>query len=279
MPVTFPCLILIVVLAVLFFCVFYPKIEGYFMYYPDRSSDFSPEDYGLDYQDVYFGEGEEQLHGWFFPLAKGRPVILFCHGNAGNITHRLENVKLLLENGLRVFIFDYRGYGRSSKGRNSEKGFYEDAGAAYDWLIRERGIMPGDIILFGRSLGGAAAVDLAVSRQARALVIESGFTSTRSMAKTMPVFRVLSPLLPKNYNNLKKIQDIRIPTLVIHGDKDEIIPFSMGEALFQAAAGPKYFYRIKGAGHNDTYVAGGEKYFQIISGFVNKTLPLENGKQ
>ena len=246
------------------------------MYYPDSSSNFSPEDYDLDYHDVYFDAGEEHLHGWFFPLEKGSPVILFCHGNAGNITHRLENVNLFLENGLQVFIFDYRGYGRSSKGRNSEKGLYEDAGAAYDWLTRDKEIMPGNVILFGRSLGGAAAVSLAMSRQVRALVIESAFTSTRDMAKTMPLFRLLSPLLPKNYNNLKKIRDIRIPTLIIHGDADEIVPFFMGEELFQAAAGPKYFYRIKGAGHNDTYVMGGEKYFQIINGFVKKTLSLKN---
>jgi len=279
MPVQWPYLFFLFFLAVVFFCIFYTKIESFFIFYPDRSSDFSPEDYGLNYQDVYFEAGEGQLHGWFFPIEQGRHVILFCHGNAGNITHRLENVKLLLEKGLQVFIFDYRGYGRSSKGRNSEKEIYEDAGAAYDWLIQEKGIMPGDIILFGRSLGGAAAISLALSRQIKFLIIESVFTSTRDIAKTMPLFFLLSPILPRNYNNLEKIKDIRTPKLIIHGDADEIVPFSMGEALFKAAAGPKCFYRIKGAGHNDTYVVGGEKYFQVINSFVNENLALENENQ
>lgn len=271
MPINGIWLILLVFLLAASFYFFYPKIENFFIFYPDRSIETVPTNWGLNYEDVSFEAGDgTRLHGWFFPLPGKRPTILFCHGNAGNISHRLENVKLLLDYGLQVFIYDYRGYGRSG-GRPSEAGLYQDGLAAYDYLVEHKKILPNRIIPFGRSLGAAVAMEIATRRDVRSLIIESAFTSTKDMAKNMFLFQLLSPFLPSHYNNLRKIRAVTVPKLIIHGETDEIIPFSMGQRLYQAANVPKYFFPISGAGHNDTYFVGGKRYFQIFSDFAKNS--------
>lgn len=284
MPVNGIWLILSVLLLATAFYFFYPKIENFFIFYPDRSLETVPADWGLDYEDVYFEAGDgTRLHGWFFPMPGKTPTILFCHGNAGNISHRIENVKLLVDYGLQVFIYDYRGYGRSG-GKPSEAGLYQDGLAAYDGLVERKKISPDRIIPFGRSLGAAVAMEIATRRDVRSLIIESAFTSTKDMAKTMFLFQLLSPFLPPHYNNLRKIKGITVPKLIIHGETDEIVPFSMGQRLYQTAGVPKYFLPIHGAGHNDTYFVGGKRYFQIFSGFAKNSRieahdPRESGKR
>jgi fermentation-respiration switch protein FrsA (DUF1100 family) len=222
----------------------------------------------MDYEDVFFKTPDNRtLHGWFFPNRAETPVLIFFHGNAGNISHRLDNVAHLLNRGFGVFIFDYRGYGKST-GRPSEKGIYRDGLAAYDFVAVEKNVAPEQIILFGRSLGAAVAAEVALKRKARALIMESAFTSTRDMAKTMPLFSLLSPFLPAHYNNLEKIGRISVPKLIIHGDRDDIVPFAMGQRIFQAAKPPKFFYPLPDAGHNDTYVVGGPAYFETLDNFA-----------
>lgn len=263
-----PGVLLLVLILGLCFYLFYPRIEGFFVFYPDRVIEAVPSDVGLEYEDVSFVAPDgTRLHGWFFPLPGNRPVMLFSHGNAGNISHRLDNIRLLLDRGIQVFIYDYRGYGRS-RGRPSEKGIYMDGLAAYDYLVNRRGIDPDRITPFGRSLGAAVALETALRRDVRSLIMESAFTSTRGMAKGMFPFQLLWPLLPRHYDNLKKIRKIDVPKLIIHGEQDEIVPFSMGQNLHEAARGPKDFLAIRGAGHNDTYVVGGKRYLQAISDFV-----------
>jgi fermentation-respiration switch protein FrsA (DUF1100 family) len=271
MPINGIWLILLVFLLAASFYFFYPKIENFFIFYPDRSLETTPANWGLNYEDVFFETADgKRLHGWFFPLPGERPTILFCHGNAGNISHRIENVKLLLDCGLQVFIYDYRGYGRS-KGKPSEAGLYQDGLAAYDYLVDRKRISPERIIPFGRSLGAAIAVEIATRRDIRSIIIESAFTSTKDMAKNMFLFQLLSPFLPHHYNNLIKIKGITVPKLIIHGETDEIVPFSMGEMLYEAANASKYFFPIPGAGHNDTYFVGGKRYFQIFSDFAKNS--------
>jgi fermentation-respiration switch protein FrsA (DUF1100 family) len=182
----------------------------------------------------------------------------------------LENIKLLFEQDLQVFIFDYRGYGKS-KGSPSETGLYQDGLAAYDYLVQERGILPDRIILFGRSLGAAVAIHIAVERDVRSLILESAFTSTKDMARTMFLFRIFSPFVPAHYNNLQKLKHILIPKLIIHGNRDELVPFSMGKKLYGSAHPPKYFMPIEGAGHNDTYSIGGKRYFQALNAFAKNS--------
>lgn len=261
--------ILLIPLAgvIIFFC-FYSQIENFFVFHPQTNLDMLPDQLGLTYDSASFeAKDGTKLHGWFFPLPEKSPVILFCHGNAGNICHRLPNIKRLLGQGFQVFIYDYRGYGKS-KGSPSREGVYLDGLAAYDYLTNHLGISPDRIVLFGRSLGGAVATEIALKRKVKCLILESAFTSTKDMAKTMPLFALLSPFLPAHYNNLKKIEHITVPKLIIHGNMDEIIPFSMGERLFQAAPEPKVFHAVKGAGHNDTWVIGGKKYFETLAKFI-----------
>lgn len=268
MPISGIHLILLILAFIIFFCVFFPQIQNFFIFYPDRELEFHPADWRLTFEDVYFeAEDKTGLHGWFFPQKGNSPVIIFCHGNAGNICHRLENVKLLLDQNFQVFIFDYRGYGQS-QGRPSERGIYRDGLAAYDFLVIQKNIPPERIALFGRSLGAAVAIEIALKRKVRSLIIESAFTSTKGMARTMLLFMPFSFFLPPHYNNLEKVTRINVPKLIIHGEEDEIVPFSMGKKLYENAQAPKYFYPIKNAGHNDTYVLGGKKYFDTLAAFV-----------
>jgi fermentation-respiration switch protein FrsA (DUF1100 family) len=268
MPINGIYLICLIVLIGGCFYFFYPKIESFFVFFPETHFDCTPNELGLSYKEVCLHtEDGKRLHGWFFPSKEQYPVILFCHGNAGNISHRLENIRRLLEQRLQVFIFDYRGYGKSS-GRPSEKGLYMDGLAAYDYLINEEKVPPTNVIPFGRSLGAAVAIELCLKRRVKSAIIESAFTSTREMAKTVALFHMFSFILPPHYNNLKKIGYVTVPKLFIHGVEDEIVPFSMGETLFHAAKAPKYFLPVEDAGHNDTFLVGGREYFETILSFA-----------
>ncbi len=266
-------ILVIAALAVLF-RLFYPRIEDFFVFFPDRDLTLLPGDLGLNAEEAAVETADgELLHGWFLPSRSGQgPVLLFFHGNAGNISDRLENARALVGSGFHVLLFDYRGYGRST-GRPSEEGIYLDAEAACDHLVEVRGIDPGRIVLFGRSLGGAAALEAALRRRAGCLIMESAFTSTKDMAKQMGPFALLRPLLPADYNNLEKIRRVSLPVLIVHGDRDEIVPFHMGEELFRAAPQPKSFFPVRGAGHNDTYVKGGEAYFRALASFAAEHIP------
>ncbi|RLB30163.1 MAG: alpha/beta hydrolase [Deltaproteobacteria bacterium] len=258
-------ILIIFILAVI---IFYKQLENSIIFYPDKALDDRPSNWDLSYKDIQFLTPDGQkLHGWFFPVSGKSPVLLFCHGNAGNISHRIENIKFLVKRDISVFIFDYRGYGQSS-GRPSEKGIYIDGIAAYDYLTEIEKISPDRIVIFGRSIGGAVAIEVALQRKVRCLIIESTFTSTKDMAKTIFPFFIFSPFLPHHYNNILKIAGVTIPKLIIHGEDDNIVPFSMGNKLFAQATEPKLFLPIRRAGHNDTYVVGGGDYFEAIVNFI-----------
>jgi fermentation-respiration switch protein FrsA (DUF1100 family) len=223
---------------------------------------------GLPLQDVTFRAADgTELFGWFVPSAVQAPVLLWCHGNAGNIIHRLENLVELHNIGLAVFLFDYRGYGRS-RGRPSEKGLYQDALAAYAYLVDVREIDPRKIVLFGRSLGGAVAGDLASRRRAAGLILESVFPSIAAIAKDYIWGLPAHWLLAARFNLAERLPLIGMPVLIIHGDRDQIIPFQFGEQVFAAALPPKEFYRVEGADHNNLYSIGGTTYFRRLRQFV-----------
>lgn len=259
-----------------------------FAYYPEPDWIATPAQFGLDAEDVYLAPEEGvQIHAWFFPLRAGGtssgrawPVatMLFCHGNAGNVSHRLDNVARLLDVGFQVLLFDYRGYGHST-GQPSEAGLYRDAHAAWNYLVARPETGSAPRVIFGRSLGGAVAVELAAEQSRRpdtiacadGLILESTFTSFQTLARL--VLPVRLPRLPVKYDSLSKISRIAMPVLVVHGEYDELIPFDDGRALFEAAPQPKWWYPIRGAGHNDTYLLGGEAYFQRLAAFA-QDLPL-----
>jgi hypothetical protein len=248
---------------------FYPRIENFFVFFPQKELELQPEDLGLRAEEVLVEvEAGVRVHGWYFPPPDaGAPVLLFCHGNAGNISHRLDNVRHLVGRGLGVMLFDYRGYGRST-GSPSEAGIYRDGLAVYEHLVKEKQVPPERIVPFGRSLGAAVAVETALHHPVRCVILESAFTSTKGMAREMGPFALFSFLAPANYNNLAKVERLKAPLLIIHGREDEIVPFRMGEALYRAATGPAFFLPLDRAGHNDTYVVGGEPYFRALAGFA-----------
>lgn len=254
-----------------------------FIYYPEPDWWTTPASLGLEAEEVHLTpEPSVRLHAWYFPYPqpfeqdsavsrtmrpKPRPLatLLFCHGNAGNVSHRLENVYYLLQTGFQVLLFDYRGYGHST-GQPSEEGLYRDAVAAWTHLAERPDGAGVPRIIFGRSLGGAVAVDLATRVAADGLILESTFTSIRTLARLM--FPLPLPELPVHYDSLSKIGRIRMPLLAIHGQEDELIPYSDGRKLFDAAPEPKAWVPLTGAGHNDTYSVGGEAYFQWLATFA-----------
>jgi fermentation-respiration switch protein FrsA (DUF1100 family) len=261
-------LLLILLILVIGAIMFYPHLENKMIFYPERGLEDNPTNWNLPYKDVRFPTSDgEVLHGWFLPSHAKSPVLVFCHGNAGNISHRIENAHFLLKRGTSVLLFSYRGYGLSS-GSPSEQGIYRDGVAAYDHLTEIEKISPERIAVFGRSLGGAVAIELALRRKVKCLIIENTFTSMREMSKTIFPYSLFSPFLPHHYKNNSKIAGVSVPKLIIHGTNDEIVPLRMGKSLFESARGEKIFLPVNGAGHNDVYIIGGAAYFDAIVDFV-----------
>lgn len=243
-------------------------IERHFIYFPEREMVASPSDFGLAFEDVAFSASDGvRLHGWFVP-GEGDVTWLWFHGNAGNISHRLDNLKRVQDRvGVNVFIFDYRGYGLS-QGKPSEQGTYRDGEAAVAYLRSRHDIDPDKIIYFGRSLGASVAVEMATRHRPYALVLESSFTSVPEMARLTYPFLPVWPFLRTKYDSLAKMGKVEAPVLMLHGDRDDIVPLEIGRKLFLAAHEPREFFVIQGAGHNDTYLVGGGDYFRVLRRFV-----------
>jgi fermentation-respiration switch protein FrsA (DUF1100 family) len=200
-----------------------------------------------------------RLHAWLVP-ARGEQAAstLYLHGNAGNLSHRIDHLEALSRAGSEVLILDYRGYGKS-EGSPSEQGLYADAEAGYAWLV-EHGRDPARIVIHGESLGTAPAADLASRRECGALVLEAPFPSRAAVAGR--VVPLLGPLLARGFETAKKVAEARCPVLVIHGTADGVIPYELGREVFEAAREPKELWTIEGAGHNDLVEAAGEAYLQ-----------------
>jgi fermentation-respiration switch protein FrsA (DUF1100 family) len=248
------------------------RFEDSFIFHPVAAVDRTPQDVGLEYQNIEFSARDGiRLHGWFVPHAEARSTLIWFHGNAGNIAHRVENLKLLHDKvKVNVFIFDYRGYGLS-QGRPSEAGTYLDGEAALAFVLERLNIVAGTIVLFGRSLGAAVAAEMAGRYAVQAVILESPFASIREMARVVFPFLPVGALLQTRYEVVEKIRLIKTPILVLHGDRDEIVPFSQGVRVFDAAPRPKKFYKIAGAGHNDTYMVGADSYFRELRNFIDAT--------
>ena len=237
------------------------------IFYPDRELAGSPADWHLDFEDVVFRSRDGiELHGWYIPNRASKSVVLFFHGNAGNISHRGESVAIFHRLGLNVFIFDYRGYGRS-QGRPSEQGLYSDAAAAWDYLIGTRGIARENIILFGRSLGGVVATKLASEVKPAALIVESAFSSAPDVARS--VFPILSrlTLMRYDFDAASYIKGVTCPVLILHSPDDEILPYKLGEKLYRAANQPKEFVRLRGD-HNGGFLQSQPEYARQLGRFI-----------
>lgn len=238
--------------------------------YPDGLWDTSKMP--LPVQDVWFkAEDGVKLHGWYVPSDEAVATLLFFHGNAGNITHRLENVFFLHHLKLNVFIFDYRGFGRS-EGDPDEDGIQLDSQAAYDTLMAQPRVSVPSLFIFGRSLGGAFASYTATKNPAAGLILESSFTNAVDMADKMFPILPLGWFISSELNTQGYVSQLKMPKLFIHGTMDNIIPYTMGRELYKGAAEPKEFYSINGAGHNNTYSVGGKEYFNAIKAFITRTV-------
>ena len=248
-------------------------LDQFFVYHPEpwREQDWKARS-GLPLEDVWFQSSDgTKLFGWYVEQAATSAVVLWCHGNAGNIINRLENLRELYRLGLSVFLFDYRGYGRSH-GSPSEEGLYRDAVGAYDYLTRTRLIRPERIVLFGRSLGAAVAAEVASQKLAAGLILESAFPSIEAVARFHYGGLPVHWLLGAEFRLIDRLPQLSLPKLIVHGDQDEIIPLELGRQVFEAAKPPKSFYVIKGADHNTTYYVGGEAYFLRFVEFVETAI-------
>lgn len=234
-------------------------MQPVFLYSPVREVSYTPDELGLDFEKVHFKSSDGLLlSGWYIPVKNAGLTVLFCHGNGGNMMHCLDTINILYNMGLNCFIFDYRGYG-NSEGKPGEEGTYLDARAAYKWLTEDKKISPDDIVVFGRSLGGSIAARLASGVRAKALIVESTFTSYVDIGKTFYPYMPVRWFARFSYRTIDYVKDVHCPVMIIHSRNDETIPFEFGLELYEAANEPKEFVEIFGS-HNDGFLVSSEVY-------------------
>lgn len=247
------------------------SIEDACVYQPSQYPAGEWTDVNLAFEDAWFQAADgTRLHGWYVPHPQPRAVVLYAHGNNGNVADLADLLEHLNEeHALAVLAFDYRGFGRS-EGSPDEPGLQEDARAARAWLAQRTGIAESDVVLMGRSLGGGVMVDLASRDGARGLILESTFTSLPNVARSHPLWYGAGWLMRSQFDSLDKLADYRGPLLLSHGERDRLIPHSHGRKLFAAAPGPKRMITIAGAGHNDPQSA---EYYAALDGFLDSLPP------
>src|SRR3989338_3385987 len=247
--------------------------QSHLVFYPETGREVSatPGQIGLLYEDLQLKTSDGiNLHGWYIPVAQPRGTVLFLHGNAGNISHRLDSVQMFHRLGYSTLIFDYRGYGNSG-GRPGEQGTYRDAEAAWRYLTEQRHIPSCRIVLFGESLGGAVAAWLAAREKPAALVIASGFTSVPDLGQQLYPYLPVRWLARIRYDTREYLRAVTAPVLIAHSPEDDIIPFEHGRALFAAANPPRQFLELSG-GHNDGFIFTREALVRVLGDFLGKQM-------
>lgn len=243
--------------------VFYPEI--------DREFAATPKVAGLQYEDIRLKTSDGiDLHGWYVPAPQPRGTVLFLHGNAGNISHRIDSVAMFHRLGYSTLIFDYRGYG-SSSGKPTEQGTYHDAEAAWRYLTEQQQIPSCRIVLFGESLGGAVAAWLAAREKPAALVIASGFTSVPDLGQQLYPYLPVRLLSRIRYDTRESLRSVTAPVLIAHSKEDDIIPYEHGRALFAAANPAKQFLDLAG-GHNDGFIFMREAWVKVLGDFLGERM-------
>jgi uncharacterized protein len=242
------------------------------LYYPSSVIDSTPAVFGLQYEDVNFiSEDGRMLHGWWIPHPEARGTVLHCHGNAGNIGDRAWMAADLHRLKVNVFVFDYRGYGES-RGLPTEKGTYRDARAAYEVVrakYEDQDSPP--VVLHGQSLGGAVAVQLALDKPVRGLIVESSFSSVIDMGQKLYPLMPIKWFCRFRYDSASKVCSLDIPKLFAHSPQDDLIPYDIGEKLYRAAMQPKDFVVLEGS-HNDAGWTLTPAYWRAVEKFLDRVL-------
>jgi fermentation-respiration switch protein FrsA (DUF1100 family) len=241
------------------------------VFYPETGRELvaTPAQLSLPFEDLRLQTSDGvSLHGWFVPATQARGTVLFLHGNAGNISHRLDSVQMFHRLGYSTLIFDYRGYGNSG-GTPGEEGTYRDAAAAWRYLSEQKHVPACRIVLFGESMGGAIAAQLAAHERSAALVIASGFTSVPDMAQHLYPWLPVRWLARIRYDTREYLGKVTAPVLIAHSPQDEIVPYAHGQALFAAARPPKQFLELAG-GHNDGFIFMREAWVGVLAEFLGK---------
>jgi len=261
--------ILIILFVVGFFSI--RVLEKRTIFFPTRNVLETPSMMGLDFQDLTLSTSDgQEIKAWYVPAKNARFVLLFFHGNGGNLSNRVEKIAFFNSLGFNVFIIDYRGFGKSS-GSPSEKGLYLDAQASYDYLVNNLKFKHKQIIIFGESLGGSVAVECASRNKVSAVILESTFSSVKDMAqKVCPFFPIW--ILESRFDSLDKIGNLNAPLLMMHSRDDEIVPFEFSEKLFKNAGYPKTFIELSGA-HNDAFITHQDTIRKKMKTFLMKVKP------
>lgn len=277
--------ILGIVLAIAYFaiCILLVLVQRRLIFFPSSIIEMTPKNVQLPYEDVWLPvptkKGKlEQIHGWWISANSAKPnvkgVLLYLHGNGVNIGVNIEQAYRFYKLGFDVFLGDYRGYGRSGGNFPSEAQVYQDVEVVWDYLINQRGINPQNIFVYGHSLGGAIAIELATRHPEMAgLIIQSSFTSMLDMVGLMGRYRIfpIDLLLHQRFDSMTKLRKLEIPTMLIHGRSDGLIPAYMSERLFEVSpAEIKDLYLVSDAGHNNVAATAGDEYLDRVSHFINQ---------
>ena len=243
---------------------------------PAAALQTSPARLGAPFEELRIpsGSGAERgdLHAWWIPAEKpDAPTVLYLHGNFRNISYNLENALRYRALGSNLLLVDYRGYGKSTGGKPSEAKVYEDAEAAWQYLVKQRGVKPQQLFIYGHSLGGAVAIDLALRHpEAAGLIAESTFTSMQAMGELKYDFLPAGLLLNQRFESLQKIAQLKIPLLLVHGTWDQKVPVGMAQQLFEAAPQPKTLVMIEGGEHSNNAAVGWVEYRDAVSAFIGQ---------
>lgn len=275
-------LLIMALTAIISMGAFIYFFQDKFVYVPDKQLTVNPGNASLKYDDVELtAKDGTLLHAWYVNAENPKGVILFCHGNAGNLSDRVDTVKIFHELEMDVMIFDYRGYGKS-EGSPSEKGTYQDAEAAWDYLVQKKEIPPDKIIIVGRSMGGAIAAKLASEKESAGTVIESAFISIPEIAHDLYPFLPLISVFSKiRYPTNDYIKKINTPIMLVHSVDDEIVNIRHGEKNFKDANNPKKFIKLSGS-HNDCYFNCESVYRKAYKDFIQdciKEAPIKKKQQ
>jgi alpha-beta hydrolase superfamily lysophospholipase len=243
-------------------------LQSKFVFNPRHHLFATPNNFGINFEEVWLQtEDDVKIHAWFIPAAGAKYTVLFCHGNGGCLSHRVETIELYHKLGYNFLIFDYRGYGLS-QGKISERGLFADAEAAWQYLTKTKNIKPENIVIIGRSLGAAVATRLAGEKHPAKLICESAFLSIPEMAKELYPYYPAALLSRYSFSTKTYLKNIRCPVLFVHSRDDEVVKFRHGEQLFTLAGEPKQFLELSG-GHDECYFDNRQKYTAAIKKFID----------